>query len=255
MDNWIWLGLPALAVSGLSIWLLHRRGTAFLGKIGLCLAALLCVLGGLIWLYGLAPVAAQIMGGILAGLCLLGLCLVVAVAIPIAKMARSKGDAACPYVVVLGAKMEDGAPSPAMKRRIRRAYTYLQAHPETVAILSGGKGSEDAISEAECMFQGLVALGIEACRLWREEQAGSTWENLGFSLDLMEQNTGHRPAQIGLVSSDTHVYRASLLAKGWKVSTIPIPAKTEDPLQFINDYLREIAGVWHYYFLGGLYHD
>ena len=255
MEKWIWLGLPALALFLLSIFLLKRQGTAFLGKIGFCLAGFLGCVGALIWLYSKMALPAQILGGILACAILLGFSMAVAVAIPIAKMARNQEIAACSYVVVLGAKMEGSVPSPAMQRRIRRAYSYMCQYPDAIAVLSGGKGSGDTISEAECMFRGLTDMGIAPQRLWLEENATSTWENLRFSKAMFLEKSGQCPARIALVSSDTHLFRASLLAKALGLAVVPIPAKTEKCLQFINDYLREIAGVWHYLLLGGRYHD
>jgi uncharacterized SAM-binding protein YcdF (DUF218 family) len=86
-----------------------------------------------------------------------------------------------------------------------------------------------------------------------EDQAASTWGNLNLSLDLIEAKTGTRPTKIGLVSSEFHLYRAKLFAKECGVEAVGIPGKTGDFIHFLNYYLREIAGVWHYLILGGQY--
>lgn len=158
------------------------------------------------------------------------------------------------YVVVLGAKVNKGGPSVSLWDRICAAYEYLEKHPNTVAILSGGQGTDEPITEAECMYRELVNLGIDPKQLRREEEATSTWENIQFSLDMIEEETGVRPDSLGIISSEYHLLRASLLAKKCGVTDfIGIPAKTSRLSQAINHFLREAAGVWHYILLGGQY--
>ena len=159
------------------------------------------------------------------------------------------------YVVVLGAKVRDDGPSVSLWDRIYAARDYLEAHPHTVAVLSGGKGKDEPISEAQCMFTELLALGIEPGRLWQEDQAESTWENICFSLDLIQKETGTRPQKIGVLSSEYHLFRASLFAKKNQVEFVGIPARTSHLSQRINHFMREVAGVWHYILLGGNYSD
>lgn len=111
------------------------------------------------------------------------------------------------------AKVNRVGPSVSLWDRICAAYTYLDEHPNVVAVLSGGQGTDEPITEAECMYRELVNLGIDPQRLWMEEDATSTWENLNFSLDLIEEKTGERPQKLGVLSSEYHLYRASGLQK------------------------------------------
>ena len=161
----------------------------------------------------------------------------------------------CDYVIVLGAKVRAGGPSVSLQNRIDAAYDYLTAHPETVAILSGGMGEDEPITEAKCMYDALTARGIDESRLWMEDKATSTWENLHFSLDLIEQRTGTRPTSVGIISSEYHLFRASLFADACGVESVGIPARTTRISQMINHFMREVAGVWHYILLGGQYND
>ena len=105
------------------------------------------------------------------------------------------------------------------------------------------------------MFEGLTARGIDPSRLWLEDKATSTWENLHFTLDLIEEKTGNRPLSIGLVSSEYHLFRAGLFAKECGVEAIGIPAATSWFSIKLNYFMREAAGVWHYLILGGQYND
>ena len=158
------------------------------------------------------------------------------------------------YMVVLGAKVNRDGPSVSLWDRICAAYTYLEEHPDVTAVLSGGQGTDEPITEAECMYRELVSLGIDPKRLWIEEEATSTWENLNFSLDLIEEKTGLRPTKLGVLSSEYHLFRAGLFAKECGVEEfIGIPARTSRLSQTVNHFLREVAGVWHYLILGGQY--
>ena len=103
------------------------------------------------------------------------------------------------------------------------------------------------------MYRDLVNLGIDPRRIWIEDEATSTWENMKFTLDLIEEKTGIRPEKLGVLSSEYHLFRASLFAKACDVEFVGIPAKTSRLSQTINHFMREVAGVWHYLLLGGQY--
>lgn len=159
----------------------------------------------------------------------------------------------CEYVVVLGAKVRYDGPSVSLQNRIDAAYDYLTEHPDVIAVVSGGQGPDEPMSEAKCMRDELVEMGIDESRIWMEDEAASTWGNLQLSLNLIEEKTGTRPEKIGLLSSEYHLFRASMLAKDCGVDTVGIPARTSLFSQAVNHFMREVAGVWHYILLGGQY--
>ncbi len=161
--------------------------------------------------------------------------------------------AQCDYIVVLGAQVRDSGPSATLWERISKAYEYLTAHPGTIAIVSGGQGADEPMTEAQSMFDALVSMGIDPDRVWMEDRATSTWENLKFSLDIIEEKTGIRPDTIGVVSNEFHLFRTSMQARDNGVEIIGIPAKTGSFDRWLHYFIREIAGVWHYLILGGQY--
>ena len=157
----------------------------------------------------------------------------------------------CDYLVVLGAKVNQNGPSLALHNRIDAAFDYLTTHPDTVAILSGGQGPDEPMTEARCMFNELTARGIAPDRLWLEGSSTNTWENLKFTRDLLEENTGSVPGQIALVSSEFHLFRAQLFARRFGFETVGVPARTTLPLLKVNYFLREAVAVWYYLIFGG----
>ena len=160
----------------------------------------------------------------------------------------------CDYAVLLGAKVRTSGPSVSLMDRIYGARDYMEAHPEVTVIVSGGQGPDEPMTEAQCMYEELVKLGIDPERIWLEDKATSTWENLNFSLNLIEEKTGLRPEKIGIISSEYHLFRASLFANSVGVESVGIPARTSILSQLINHLMREVVGVWHYLILGGQYH-
>lgn len=157
----------------------------------------------------------------------------------------------CDYVVVLGAGLHGSTPSRSLRERLNAAYEYLTEHPDVICVVSGGQGPGEDMTEAQCMYNELVAMGIDGSRIWMEDKSTSTQENLRFSLDIIESRTGVRPETIGVLSSEYHLFRASLFAKDEGVDAVGIPARTTYPVLFVNYFLREIAGVCHYYVFGG----
>lgn len=154
------------------------------------------------------------------------------------------------YLVVLGAKVRQDGPSVSLWDRIYEAVSYLNAHPDTIAIVSGGQGEDEPITEAKSMHDELVKLGISEDRIWMEYKATSTDENLRYSLDLIQEKTGRRPQRLGVLSSEYHLFRASLMAKKLGIEFVGVPAKTTKITQLINHAMREVAGVWHFYIFG-----
>jgi len=157
---------------------------------------------------------------------------------------------ACRYVIVLGAGVRGTVPSLALQDRINAAYSYLSANPESIAILSGGQGRGEEITEAACMYRELTKMGISGDRLLLEEASTSTIENLRFSLDVAEAETGLRPTKVGIISSEYHIFRATRFAGDLGLDAVGIPARTTWVVIRVNYYLREVAAVWKYLLLG-----
>ncbi len=181
----------------------------------------------------------------------IGVVLAAVTGVVIGLAGRGSPETECEYIIVLGAAVHGNAPSLSLCNRLDAAYAYLTAHPDAICIVSGGKGDGEQISEARCMYDYLTARGIAPERIWMEERAANTEENLAFSLALIQARTGSRPETVGIVSSEYHLFRAGLFAREQGVTAVGIPGKTEKVSLRINYFLREIAGVWHYYVFGG----
>ena len=228
------------------------RGYSFSALVCLCLIAII-LFYTLMPILGLKfPAFARITTRIVSVILALGLLVAGITEAMILKASFGDPKAQVDYIVVLGAKVNADGPSVSLWDRINAAADYLDQHPDVIAIVSGGQGTDEPITEAECMFRELVELGIDPKRIWVEDEATSTWENIHFSLDIIEEKTGSRPTKLGVLSSEYHLFRASLFVKASGVEEfVGIPAPTGRFSQKVNHFMREIAGVWKYLILGG----
>ncbi len=247
-----WVGVVLFSLLGAFL-KFCLRGYSFSALVCMCIVGIILVYKGLRQLAKTYPRDARTLKRIFTTLLCIGL-LVVGITEGII-IEASFGDPKehCDYMVVLGAGVHGDEPSLSLQNRIDAAYDYLIIHPDATAILSGGQGEGENLTEAQCMFDHLTAMGIPSDRLWMEEKATSTWENLNFSLNLIEERTGQRPEKLGVLSSEYHLFRASLFADACDVEFVGIAAKTTKLSLRINYFMREVAGVWHYLLLGGQY--
>ncbi len=150
-------------------------------------------------------------------------------------------------VIVLGCQVIGNKPGVMLQERIYAAYDYLSANPKASAILSGGKGCDELISEAECMFQNLVNMGIAPNRLLKEDKSTSTRENIVFSNKIIRENNFSE--KITIITNDFHCFRACHIAKNEGLCAGAYRAKTHWYL-FPTFYLREICAIiaqnWHF---------
>ena len=228
-------------------------GYSFSVLVCLCIIGIILVYKGLNLLANKYPRDARTLKRIFTVILCIGLLVVGVTECVIIKASFGDPKEHCDYMVVLGAKVRTEGPSVSLMDRIRAAKTYLDSHPDVIAVVSGGQGTDEPMTEARCMYEELVELGVDPQRIWIEDQATSTWENLNFSLNLIEEKTGTRPGKIGILSSEYHLFRASLFADACGVESVGIPAATSRLPQKINHFMREVAGVWHYLLLGGQY--
>ena len=121
------------------------------------------------------------------------------------------------FVVVLGSGLIGGDRVPPLLasrlERGRQVYQALVARGKNspMLIVSGGKGADERVSEAEAMARYLIERGVPPDSVMREDQSRTTEENLTFSRGIMER---FRPRyRCIVVTSNYHVFRAAMLAR------------------------------------------
>lgn len=144
-------------------------------------------------------------------------------------------------VVVLGCSVKGDNPSLMLRHRINAAAEYLNDNPESVAVLSGGQGPGENMTEAECMKRELLKKGISENRLIKEELSTNTYENIENSFAALEEH-GVDKSSVVIVTSDYHQKRASMICKEFGSGASAISAKT-DFYSYATFWTREILGI------------
>ncbi len=143
-------------------------------------------------------------------------------------------------MIVLGCGLEGKRPSQMLWRRLTAAQAYLQQHSDIPVIVSGGQGSDEIMSEAQCMKNWLTDHGISEERIFMEDRSASTYENLSFSGTVIAENS--LPEKIIIVTNNFHSCRAAMIARKQGYSCTSVPASTTWWL-FPVSVLREVFGI------------
>lgn len=152
------------------------------------------------------------------------------------------------YVIVLGAQWKTNGPSYVLQKRLDTALEYLRENPDTKVIVSGGQGDNEHISEAQGMYDYLLAAGIDEERIFMEDQSTNTYENLVFSSALLDKEND----RVVLVTNNFHVFRAVKIAERQGYTAVEGLAAGSYPAMIPNNLLREFFGVIKDFWVGNL---
>ena len=152
------------------------------------------------------------------------------------------------YVVVLGAQVRGERPTKSLRLRAAAAAAYLEEHPETKVIASGGQGRGESISEAEAIRRLLTGAGIQEDRILLEDRSTTTVENLKFSYALLQKEKSGESRSAGelhlaVATNGFHVYRAVKLAKAQGFTDVSGIAAPSDPILIVSYYIRECLAI------------
>lgn len=121
------------------------------------------------------------------------------------------------YIIILGCSIDKrGGLLPLLKGRVNRAIRY--AWEQEIAtgkpvkyIPSGGKGSNEVISEGSAMELYLLAHGAENDEVFPEKQSRNTYENMLFSKKIIEEQNPN--AKVAFATTNYHMLRSGILAQ------------------------------------------
>lgn len=152
------------------------------------------------------------------------------------------------YVIVLGAQVRTDGPSVVLLKRLEKAESYLKENPNTICIVTGGRGSNEPTTEAQAMAAWLVNAGIDESRILREDRAVNTVQNIRYSMEFIPDHE----ARVGILTNSFHVFRGVAIArKQGLVNASGVAAKSY-PFYLPNNMLREFFGVLKDFAMGNL---
>ena len=257
----------ALAVSNLS--LIRHEGFRPVNLLGIALAV--CLIGGGVFLYlrdyAVSGSVREVMlydllTNLLAAVYLYFECMLLGTIVASAIAARYVPKTDKDYIIVLGCAIrKDGTPTPLLRGRLDRALAFakeqeLSGGKAPIFVLSGGQGSDECVSEAECMRRYLSGQGVPDERMLLENKSTDTAENMTFSKKLIlnrvrpgkESPRGYWPtiddpeAQIAFSTTNYHVFRSGLKARRVKMRAQGMGCKSKWYF-WPNAAVREFVGL------------
>ena len=119
-------------------------------------------------------------------------------------------------VVVLGSGLGGGERvTPLLAGRLERGRAVFDRSVEAgagpILIASGGRGSDEKLSEAEAMSRWLLERGFPPDSIVREDLSTDTEENLANSAELMRQWSSK--GDVAVATSDYHALRAAIIMR------------------------------------------
>lgn len=130
-------------------------------------------------------------------------------------------------MMIFGCQVKKDGPSILLRDRLDTALGYLEGRPELPVLVTGGKGDDEHVSEAQAMRDYLVERGIDESRITMEDRSRNTKQNLIFTKDVLRQQ-GKEPGELHIlvVSNGFHLARISMLAHRFgygEISTLDAP--------------------------------
>lgn len=144
--------------------------------------------------------------------------------------------------IILGAEVRGTRPSLVLSARIKAGEEYLNVNKDAICVTTGGLGEDDEITEAQCMYNVLTEDGIDKNRIYLEEKATNTKENIEYSYKIIKEENARE--DIAIVTDGFHQARARLIAQrqGVKGSIGAVSSKT--PIILLPTYwVREWFGL------------
>lgn len=161
---------------------------------------------------------------------------------------HSEQDYNTEYLIILGAGIRGERVTLTLQERLNKGIEYLNVHPDTKVIVSGGKGFEETVTEAEAMKRYLVDRGIKPSRIVMEEKSTSTMENFKYTKELLTGIGYKGSIKVMVITSDFHMMRAKMLARRFGFEPYGITCSTPAIVR-ANCYFREYFAVVKSYIL------
>lgn len=151
-------------------------------------------------------------------------------------------------VVVLGCQVRGDRPSKMLRRRLDAAVELLGQYPDVKCVVSGGQGSDEKITEAQCMKDYLVEKGISESRIIMEDKSKTTFENLKFTFEKLDELGISR--DITIVTDGYHQYRAGLIAKEQGAGEVTTYSADTEFRHVASHWVREWVALTKFFIFG-----
>ncbi|SNT09436.1 DUF218 domain-containing protein [Anaerovirgula multivorans] len=141
-------------------------------------------------------------------------------------------------IIVLGCRLWGDQPSPMLAYRLDKALELYDKGYASKIIVSGSQGEDEWVTEAVAMKSYLENKGVDSEVIFKEENSFSTFENLYYSKEIMDQEEFKSAI---IVTNSFHVHRSLMIANRLGMDVSSSPAKSyPNPLLITRYYIREV---------------
>lgn len=148
-------------------------------------------------------------------------------------------------ILILGCQIRGDVPSLSLKYRLDKALQLYDEGYGKYIVVSGGRGADEIMPEAELMKNYLIDAGVDESIIYTEDKSLNTWENINLSKPIID-DLGD---SVLIVTSDFHIFRCIKTAEGLELKTSGGAAMTYMPNRNIYRF-RETLAVIVYWFMG-----
>ena len=152
-------------------------------------------------------------------------------------------------VIVLGAGVHGDQISLPLKQRLDKALEYYERNPGALMVVTGGRGFQETVTEAEAMEKYLLANGMRPESIIKEEKATSTNENMKFSKEILDSRFGGS-CSAAVITNNFHIYRGVEIAKNEGFKDVTHLHAGLEWYNLMPCYLRESLAVLKLWVLG-----
>lgn len=145
-------------------------------------------------------------------------------------------------MIILGCQVKPWGPSILLQDRLDEALEWLNEHPNTLVVVSGGQGPDEPTTEARAMKEYLVERGYPEELILEEDRSHNTVQNLRYSVELLEQRGWRAEQGMLIVSNGFHLTRVRMLwerVTGEAASLSTLAAPSSHVPSRLNMYVRE----------------
>ncbi|MBO4395851.1 MAG: YdcF family protein [Eubacterium sp.] len=178
-------------------------------------------------------------------------CVLAATEYRLFRVARHEPSYDQDFIIILGCRIRpDGTLFPLLKGRADRAVTFykkqLQATgKKAVFVPSGGRGTDEVMSEAEAVRNYLMEQGISEEQILPETESKTTHENMKFSKMLIDERK--KDAGVIFSTNNYHVFRSGMIAEQMGFHAEGIGSRTKwyySPNAQVREFISLLAGKW-----------
>ena len=175
-------------------------------------------------------------------------CIIAGTIIMTVKAARHTPAYDKDYMLILGCRVaSDGSLTPLLKGRADKALSFAEKQEKAngkklIFVPSGGRGSDEPVSEGDAVAAYLESRGIEKERILVESKSATTEENFRFSNELIRAQAKVKEPKIAFATTNYHVFRSGLLAAHQKIETEGTGSRTKGYFS-LNAFVREFIAT------------